>query len=105
MDIKDIEKYGVDPSVIKQYIEKAKNGDKIVAVAGEFSSGKSTFINAFLDKKGFIPSARIECTPALLEFVNSDNDKIEISYKVNINLFLTILFFLNIESFHVLILQ
>ena len=81
MDIKDIEKYGVDPSVIKHYIEKAKNGDKIVAVAGEFSSGKSTFINAFLDKKGFIPSARIECTPALLEFVNSDNDKIEISYK------------------------
>lgn len=81
MDIKDIEKYGVDPSVIKQYIEKAKNGDKIVAVAGEFSSGKSTFINAFLDKKGFIPSARIECTPVLLEFVNSDNDKIEISYK------------------------
>lgn len=81
MNIKDIEKYGVDSSVVEEYINKIKNGDKIIAVAGEFSSGKSTFINAYLNKKDFIPSAIKECTPVLLGLVNTDKDWIEITYK------------------------
>lgn len=81
MNIDDIGKFGVEPTLINEYIEKIKNGDKIVAVAGEFSSGKSTFINAFLDKKGFIPSAKIECTPVLLDLVQFKSNYIELTYK------------------------
>lgn len=81
MNINEMDRFGIEPSLINEYIEKIDKGDKIVAVAGEFSSGKSTFVNAFLDKKGFIPSAKIECTPVLLDLVQCDDDVIELTYK------------------------
>lgn len=83
MEVEAVEKFGISARLLQEYLDKIKNGDKIIAIAGEFSSGKSTFLNAFLDKKGFIPSSNMECTPVLLDIVQSNEENIEVTYKDN----------------------
>ena len=48
MKIEELSKFGIDDKLVKEYLDKVKNGEKIIAVTGSFSSGKSTFINAFI---------------------------------------------------------
>lgn len=80
MDIKKLSKYGISEDLINEYINKINNGDKIIAVTGEFSSGKSTFINALINKKRFLPSSNIECTPVLIDLIKSNTSDIEVKY-------------------------
>ena len=80
MEIKIASKYGINEEIIKEYVEKVKNQEKIIAVSGEFSAGKSTFINALVNKKNFLPSANVECTPVLIDLIKDDGQVIEIKY-------------------------
>ena len=80
MEIKIVSKYGINEGIIKEYIEKVENQEKIIAVSGEFSAGKSTFINALVNKKNFLPSANVECTPILIDLIKDDGQVIEIKY-------------------------
>lgn len=80
MKIEELSKFGIDNKLVKEYLDKVKNGEKIIAVTGSFSSGKSTFINAFIGKENFLASSNIECTPVLVDLVNENSDKILIKY-------------------------
>ncbi|MBI5999303.1 dynamin family protein [Clostridium perfringens] len=80
MKIEELSKFGIDDKLVKEYLDKVKNGEKIIAVTGSFSSGKSTFINAFIGKENFLASSNIECTPVLVDLLNENSDKILIKY-------------------------
>ncbi|MDM0814809.1 hypothetical protein GNF40_06825 [Clostridium perfringens] len=80
MKIEELSKFGIDDKLVKEYLDKVKNGEKIIAVTGSFSSGKSTFINAFIGKENFLASSNIECTPVLVDLLNENLDKILIKY-------------------------
>lgn len=80
MDINNLNKYGINENIINEYINKVKNGDRIIAVTGEFSAGKSTFINALLNKNKLLPSSNLECTPVLIDLIKSQNNDIEIRH-------------------------
>lgn len=80
MKIEELSKFGIDDKLVKEYLYKVKNGEKIIAVTGSFSSGKSTFINAFIGKENFLASSNIECTPVLVDLLNENSDKIIIKY-------------------------
>lgn len=80
MKIEELSKFGIDDKLVKEYLDKVKNGEKIIAVTGSFSSGKSTFINAFIGKENFLASSNIECTPVLVDLLNENSDKIIIKY-------------------------
>ena len=43
MEVEAVEKFGISARLLQEYLDKIKNGEKIIAIAGEFSSGKSTF--------------------------------------------------------------
>lgn len=55
-------------------------GHFTLAVLGEMSAGKSTFINALLGKRGLLPSAHGQTTCVLTEIVDSDTDSIEVTF-------------------------
>ncbi|MBN7575332.1 hypothetical protein C1H57_09125 [Clostridium sp. 2-1] len=80
MEINDFSKYGISEELIREYINKINNGDKIIAVTGEFSSGKSTFINALINKNNFLPSSNLECTPVFIDLIKSNTKYIEVKY-------------------------
>ena len=81
LEIKSIYKFGLNPEGIYEYLEKIKNEEKIIAVTGEFSSGKSSFTNAFIGEENFLPQANKECTPVLLDLVSSQEKLMTIKYK------------------------
>lgn len=51
-----------------------------MAVVGEMSAGKSTFINALLGQRGLLPSAYGQTTCVLTEIIDSDKDSIEVTF-------------------------
>jgi GTPase Era involved in 16S rRNA processing len=55
-------------------------GHFTLAVVGEMSAGKSTFINALLGQRGLLPSAYGQTTCALTEIVDSNTDSIEVTF-------------------------
>lgn len=63
----EIEKYGLDTGFVNRCINSYSNREICVAVTGEFSSGKTTFVNALLNKKDFLPSGDTECTPVYVD--------------------------------------
>ena len=55
-------------------------GHFTLAVVGEMSAGKSTFINALLGQRGLLPSAHGQTTCVLTEIIDSEVDFIEVTY-------------------------
>ena len=55
-------------------------GHFTLAVVGEMSAGKSTFINALLGQRGLLPSAYGQTTCVLTEIMDSDKDSIEVTF-------------------------
>ena len=51
-----------------------------LAVVGEMSSGKSTFINALLGQRGLLPTAYGQTTCVLTEIIYSDTESIEVTF-------------------------
>ena len=66
----------------KEIIEDLKNRNKnnSVGLLGEFSSGKSTLINALL-KKPILPSQEISTTGAITKIIHGDKEKVQIKLK------------------------
>ena len=81
MKFRDLIKFDIDPVEIESYLDKLKNQESIVTIAGEFSSGKSTFLNALIGKKRFLPEALTECTPVLLDLFKSNSNLMGIVYQ------------------------
>ncbi|MPQ44316.1 dynamin family protein [Clostridium tarantellae] len=83
MDMEQLEKFNINPKEIQKYIDKINNSEKVVAITGEFSSGKTTFINALIGKKDFLSTGNGECTPILIEIIKGNNNVFEVHYKDN----------------------
>ncbi|WP_294413613.1 dynamin family protein [uncultured Ruminococcus sp.] len=81
MDIKELEKYGVDTETVRKCIENYKNCEVTVAVTGEFSSGKSCFINAIMKKKELLPVGDQECTPIYIDLSYGTQERLSVMYK------------------------
>lgn len=69
---------------------KSRNKNNSVGLLGEFSSGKSTLINALLKKK-ILPAQEISTTGAITKIVHGDEEKVQIKLKSKKNI-LEILF-------------
>ncbi len=80
MNLQDLRKFNIDPKDIEFYVNKVKNQKFIVVITGEFSSGKTCFLNAFMNKKGFLPEDNMECTPVLIELYKNDSSNMQIKY-------------------------
>ena len=81
MRVEDSIKYNIQSKDVKYYLDKIKNNESLVAITGEFSSGKTCFLNAFLGKEDFLSHSNGECTPVLIDITNSDEDYLLIKYK------------------------
>lgn len=75
-----LEKIGIKPKIVEKYIERVKNGERIITIAGRFSAGKSSFINAFIGCENFLEVANVECTPIMVELVRDEVEKIIVKY-------------------------
>lgn len=71
----------VDIDEIERIIKGYCSEQKIIVVTGEFSSGKSSFINCFLNRRAFLPYGKTECTPILIDIYEGDEGKIEVRKK------------------------
>lgn len=65
---------------IKRESQPFLKGHFTLAVVGEMSAGKSTFINALLGQRGLLPSAHEQTTCVLTEIIDSEEDIIEVTY-------------------------
>lgn len=81
MNLEGVVKFGIKPANLKLHLEKISKRESLVIVTGEFSAGKSALINAFLGKKGFLPEAMQECTPVIVDLMQSDDSDLIIRYR------------------------
>lgn len=90
MEIEKLNKFGLDPLDINKYINRVKSPNVSVAITGEFSAGKSTFLNALINKKDFLPNTHEECTPVFVELIKSNSNLFNVAYKdgsvINVNI-------------------
>ena len=80
MEIEKLKEFGVNIDDIYYQLNRLNNRSPIVVVAGEFSAGKSFFINCLLNKKDFLPHGNSECTPVLIELYKGEENEITIGY-------------------------
>ena len=78
MDFALLKNIDVDIEEIKRILEGYHSGQKNIVVSGEFSAGKSSFINCFLNRKSFLPHGKTECTPILIDIFEGNEGKIEV---------------------------
>lgn len=78
MSIESIKCIDVDTDEINRIIKGYHSGQKNIVVTGEFSSGKSSFINCFLNRKAFLPYGKTECTPILIDICEGNEGKMEV---------------------------
>ena len=78
MSMESLKKLEID---IKRIIKEYHSGQKNIVVTGEFSSGKSSFINCFLNRRAFLPYGKTECTPILIDICEGTEGKIEVRKK------------------------
>lgn len=81
MEIVKLNKFGIEPSEINKYINRVKSPNVSVAITGEFSAGKSTFLNALMNKENFLPNTHEECTPVFVELVKSNSSVFNVAYR------------------------
>lgn len=78
MDIESLKCMEIDTDEIERIIKGYHSGQKNIVVTGEFSSGKSSFINCFINRKAFLPYGKTECTPILIDICKGNEGKIEV---------------------------
>lgn len=78
MTIDKLQEMDVNVDEIRYIIEKYHSGQSIIVVTGEFSSGKSSFINCYLNKPDFLPYGKTECTPILIDICEGQEESIEV---------------------------
>ena len=78
MSIDELKGIEVDIEDIKYIINKYKSGQNIIVVTGEFSSGKSSFINCLVNRRDFLPHGKTECTPILIDISEGNEGIIEV---------------------------
>lgn len=81
MNMESLKSLGVDTDEIEIIIKGYCSGQTNIVVTGEFSSGKSSFINCFLNRKAFLPYGKTECTPILIDICEGNEGKIEVRKK------------------------
>jgi hypothetical protein len=81
MELKDLDKYNINPAVVEEYIKKVRQQESIIVITGEFSSGKTCFVNAYLNKENFLPHTNGECTPVLIDMIKSTEQNLVVKYK------------------------
>lgn len=64
---------------LQQLLWRLDNAYFRVAVLGEFKRGKSTFINALLDKPGLVGVDALPCTSTLIELRHGDVERYEVA--------------------------
>lgn len=76
--------YSNNKPLLKKQIEKLslpfKKGHFTLAVVGELSAGKSTFINALLDKRDILPTGKHQTTSTLTIIDHSENPFVIVTY-------------------------
>ena len=55
MSMEALKSLEIDTDEIERIIKCYRSGQKNIIVTGEFSSGKSSFINCFLNRRAFLP--------------------------------------------------
>lgn len=78
MSMETLKSLEIDTDEIERIIKCYRSGQKNIIVTGEFSSGKSSFINCFLNRRAFLPYGKTECTPVLIDICEGSEGKIEI---------------------------
>ena len=81
MRVEDSIKFNIKAKDVEYYLDKIKNNESLVVITGEFSSGKTCFLNAFLGKEDFLSHSNGECTPVLIDIMNSEEDYLLVKYK------------------------
>jgi hypothetical protein len=80
MEIKELGKYGIQESEVQFYLDKYQKDESFIVVTGLFSAGKTCFINALLGREDFLPHANGECTPIIIDLVQSTETDMTIRY-------------------------
>lgn len=78
MGLESLKSIDIDTDEIEKIIKGYRSDQKNIVVTGEFSSGKSSFINCYLNRKDFLPYGRTECTPILIDICKGHEGKIEV---------------------------
>ena len=81
MSMETLKSLEIDTDEIERIIKCYRSSQKNIIVTGEFSSGKSSFINCFLNRRAFLPYGKTECTPVLIDICEGTEGKIEIRKK------------------------
>jgi hypothetical protein len=76
MKVDELAKYNINTEEILDIIERYKSNNINIIVTGEFSSGKSTFINCVINRRDYLPSGQTECTPVLIDIYEGEENKI-----------------------------
>ncbi len=78
MKINELSNFGIDADSVRKCVRSYHNGEITVTVTGEFSSGKSRFINALLGREELLPYGETECTPIYAELVAGETDSLAV---------------------------
>lgn len=76
--IDELGNYGIDQQSVQNCVDAFRNNEITITVTGEFSSGKSSFINALLRKKDLLPSGETECTPVYVDISFGSQDSMTV---------------------------
>lgn len=76
--IDELSNYGIDRQSVQKCVDTFRNNEITITVTGEFSSGKSSFINALLGKKDLLPSGETECTPVYVDIASGPQDSMTV---------------------------
>ncbi|OON95865.1 MAG: hypothetical protein ATN36_07085 [Epulopiscium sp. Nele67-Bin005] len=80
MKWQEMSQFGIDIDEIEYYLERLRNEERAIVVTGEFSSGKSSFINALLGKEGLLAEGISECTPMVVELYKGEENSIVVKF-------------------------
>lgn len=78
MNFNELNNYGIDENFVKRCIKDYQRGEVTIAVTGEFSSGKSCFINALMKQKDLLPVGDSECTSIYVDLSYGDERRLSV---------------------------
>lgn len=78
MKMNELKEIGIDTKQIESTLKRLKSNQAAVVVTGEFSSGKTCFVNAFLNREKFLPTDEFECTPVYIDISACEEESMNI---------------------------
>lgn len=78
IQISELASCGVDEGYLRACLSAYQAGEVTIAVTGEFSSGKSCFLNALAGRPGLLPEGDTECTPIYIELSSGPSDRLSV---------------------------